>query len=479
MTCNSQSAFRRQHLAFVFAPVMLLILATPTACAQNKASTQTDTPQQSNPTTSDFGQQAATDQPAASNTSAKKGDFALFDGEWKLHAAIYGTKDHRANRTSGPPESGWIRNGTIRLGKHALAYRVIEAGQTRGVIQIVAQDSEESIWEVERLDQILFLRIMAQERDASEPAASSDLNRVSPATEHSRQDIVFEFWRIDPQRQEVMKQLESLLYKSNTLRQTGTSEEFRTVNRRVQQVTAQLQKLDDTPRIQSLTYEVLAARKAGKHEEANRLELQIPALPAQADSLPMIQPEFNDLKAQHDIGNRIIDTQVVLDQLKRKLGVQHPKVREAQQRLTFLQSLRNKDKNSGNNSQQQMTASRTQLLKERQSLLAEYDSAQQVTHQVASDLRSKAAQESIPPDVLLGLQQQLRKTVTAAFDVQQELQTIRLSIAQRDLQDLRSKHEHRKTLAEQIIERRVQQLQQDDELLWSEANGDKKTTEPK
>ncbi|MEP3480987.1 MAG: hypothetical protein ABJZ55_17195 [Fuerstiella sp.] len=488
MTCNSPSAFRRQHLAFVFAPVMLLILATPTACAQDKASTQTDTSQQSNLTTSDFGQKAATDQPAASNTWAKKGDFALFDGEWKLHAANYGTEEHRT-RTSGLPELGWIRNGIIRLGKNSLAYRVIESGQTRGVIRIVAQDSQESMCEVERLDQILFLRITAQERDALEPDAPepdtpkpdapSDLNLARPATEHSRQDVVLEFWRIDPQRQEVMKQLESLLYKSNSLRQTGTSEEFSTVNRRVQQVTAQLQKLDDAPRIQSLTYEVLAARKAGKHKEANQLELQIPALPAQADSLPMIQPEFNDLEAQQDIGIRITDTLVALDQLKRNLGAQHPQVREAQQRLTFLQSLRNKDKNSGNNSQQQITASRAQLEKERQSLLAEYDSAQQVTHQVASDLRSKAAQESIPPDVLLSLQQQLRKTVTAAFDVQQKLQTIRLSIAQRDLQDLRSKHEHRKTLAEQVIERRVQQLLQDDELLWSESNGGKKTTEPK
>lgn len=503
MTCNSQPTFRRQHLTFVLGLTTLSIFITQVACAQDEATPQVGVPQETDSITAstkatEVVKAAQPDRPVVSEAKASapgnESEFHLFDGEWKLHSARYIEEDGSEENLGA--NSGRIHNGVCTVDDERLEYRVVKSDQRHALIETEGENgSERGYLIVERLEHVLFLK-MAVISPATVDLATIDLELARKATDSASQSLVYEFWRIAPQRKKVVEQLESSLYDLNTLRQTGTSDQLEAATRKLREVTLQLEKLDTAPQIQSLTYQVLRARKAGKHDEANRLELHIPALSPDdeaddgnvshnsnrpvpdAKAVLAAQTGFNDLETEQDLNLRMTDTRVELDNLKRNLGPQHPQIREAQDRLKFLQTLRSGARESGNNAPKQITTSRAQLEKERQSLLSKYDQAQQNARKAATDLRRNVTGDAATPDEALSMQKQLKQTVTAAFEIQQELQAIRLSIATLDLQQLRLKHDRRKTLADQVIERRMQQLLQDDELLWSQTKGLGGTTKP-
>lgn len=399
---------------------------------------------------------AAPDSPSVSKAKtpvalAPVKDFHLFDGEWKLHSATY------QQRFSTGIKKGHIENGVCTIESDRFDYRVVKSDQRRAVLTGRENDSGQHriFMIVERLEHVLFLT------EAYLDSEPSDLG--SADWESARYGMVMEFWRVDPQRKKVVQQLEDSLFDVNRHRITGTPDQLRDARQKVQQVTLQLEQLDAAPKLQSLTYQVVAARKEGKHEEAKLLEQQVAALSLPAASMFTPKTNSTDKTAPQDVSDRNTDMRVELNELTRNLGAQHPKVLEKKQRLNFLQHLKNENKSPDATSPQQIAASRLQLEKDRLRLLAEYDVAQQETQKAASDLRKTFAQDPIAPDEVLRLQKQLRKVVTAAFEVQQKLQTVRLSIAEIDLQGLRLKQDRRRSLASQVIERRMQQLLQDDE----------------
>lgn len=389
-------------------------------------------------------------------------DFHLFDGEWKGHSG-WGN-DAVREEISGTI----IRNGICTFEGDQFSYRVLKSDQRHALLvnSQTTNSPEHVLWIVERLEYVMFLRI-AGIVTLSDDAAVIDVEFAHQLADSDPQSSTLEFWRIDPQRKKVVQQLENSLFDVNRHRLTGTPEQLIEAKQKVQQITLQLEQLDAAPELQSLTYQVVAARKEGKHDEAKLLEQQVAALSLPAASMATTATGSSDKTTQQDVSDRITDTQIELDSLTRSLGSGHPEVREIQQRLIFLRTLQSDNKSSAEASAKKMTASRTQLEKDRQSLLAEYDAAQQEAQKAASNLRRTSAQDSVTPDEVLSLQKQLRKTVTAAFNAQQKLQTVRLSIAERDLQILRLKQDRRKSLAAQVIERRMQQLLQDDELQWS------------
>jgi hypothetical protein len=67
------------------------------------------------------------------------------------------------------------------------------------------------------------------------------------------------------------------------------------------------------------------------------------------------------------------------------------------------------------------------------------------------------------------LKQKLNLAVKVAFEAQMLLQQIRLQIAQRDMADVQAKHQRRESLASKIIERRVADLMNGEDLGWQQS----------
>jgi len=94
--------------------------------------------------------------------------------------------------------------------------------------------------------------------------------------------------------------------------------------------------------------------------------------------------------------------------------------------------------------------------------------AEEQSRSAARDYRAEAGQHSPDPKALAELKEKLAAAVQAAFETQMNLQQIRLQIAQRDLAEVQAKHQRRQALAEKIIERRITDLMNGDDLEWAE-----------
>lgn len=95
-----------------------------------------------------------------------------------------------------------------------------------------------------------------------------------------------------------------------------------------------------------------------------------------------------------------------------------------------------------------------------------YRTGEEASQQAAREYRAEAAQESPDVKALAELKQQLNSAVKTAFEAQMKQQQIRLQIAQRDLAEALAKHQRRESLASKIIERRVADLINGEDLEW-------------
>lgn len=104
---------------------------------------------------------------------------------------------------------------------------------------------------------------------------------------------------------------------------------------------------------------------------------------------------------------------------------------------------------------------------ERQVEVSTYNAAQQSSLQAARDYRAEASQETPDPKALADLKEKLAAAVTSAFEAQMNLQRVRIKIAQQDLAEVVAKHQRRQSLADKIIERRIEDLISGDGLEWA------------
>jgi hypothetical protein len=104
---------------------------------------------------------------------------------------------------------------------------------------------------------------------------------------------------------------------------------------------------------------------------------------------------------------------------------------------------------------------------ERQIAVSTYNAAQQSSRQAALEYRAEAAQETPDPKALAELKQKLDSAVKAAFEALTNLQQVRIQIAQQDLAEVVAKHQRRRSLADKIIERRIEDLINGDDLEWA------------
>lgn len=121
-------------------------------------------------------------------------------------------------------------------------------------------------------------------------------------------------------------------------------------------------------------------------------------------------------------------------------------------------------------------ADSTDLGSSRKSAEAAYRAAEEASQQVAREYRTESAQKSPDAKALAEWKQKLTSAVKAAFEAQMKLQQVRLQIAQRDLADVQSKHQRRESLASKIIERRVADLMNGEDLEWPQMTKSDKTT---
>jgi len=116
---------------------------------------------------------------------------------------------------------------------------------------------------------------------------------------------------------------------------------------------------------------------------------------------------------------------------------------------------------------------------ERQVADSTYNAAQQSSLQAARDYRAEAGQETPDPNAIAELKEKLAASVKAAFEAQMNLQQVRIQIAQQDLAEVVAKHQRRQSLADKIIERRIEDLINGDDLEWAARKKDPSAAIPK
>jgi len=87
----------------------------------------------------------------------------------------------------------------------------------------------------------------------------------------------------------------------------------------------------------------------------------------------------------------------------------------------------------------------------------------------AAAYRAEAAQKSPDADALKELRARLQVAVKKSFEAQTRFQEARLHLAELDLQNVKAKLERRKTLGEQVIDRRIEDLKAGSDLSWQTA----------
>ena len=101
-------------------------------------------------------------------------------------------------------------------------------------------------------------------------------------------------------------------------------------------------------------------------------------------------------------------------------------------------------------------------------LQQQYEDAERSAAQLAVQLRSVKDRD---PDKTADVTQQLTKAVSQAFEFRLRLQEAQLSKARHDLVTAQSRLDRRRQLADRIIERRVEELENGSDLSWLPKNG--------
>jgi hypothetical protein len=110
---------------------------------------------------------------------------------------------------------------------------------------------------------------------------------------------------------------------------------------------------------------------------------------------------------------------------------------------------------------------------DRQTAEETYRLSEEASLQAARDYRTEAAQESPDAKALAALKQKLDYAVKRAFEAQMQLQKIRLQQAEQNLAALKSKPAQREALAAKIMERRMADLMNGEDLEWPQAKAAK------
>lgn len=97
------------------------------------------------------------------------------------------------------------------------------------------------------------------------------------------------------------------------------------------------------------------------------------------------------------------------------------------------------------------------------------DDAEVQTLLVAKRYRELAADPETPKDKLADADSQLRLKVQAAFEARWKLQEVRLQKMKAEIDQMASTHKRRKQLADSVIQRRMEELKNEDGLSWSQA----------
>ncbi len=115
------------------------------------------------------------------------------------------------------------------------------------------------------------------------------------------------------------------------------------------------------------------------------------------------------------------------------------------------------------------SADRATLKRRLEELRVEVERNEDACVTVATAFRDLRIKAEVVPGRKNELHAELQEAVQTAFESRWQLQDVRLKLTAADLKTLQEKHQHRKGLAEKIIERRVEQLKNGDELSWTQA----------
>lgn len=109
---------------------------------------------------------------------------------------------------------------------------------------------------------------------------------------------------------------------------------------------------------------------------------------------------------------------------------------------------------------------RKSVERQRASVEAVYREAEMDCAAAAESYRAEAAQETPDAKALAELKQKLDAAVKEAFEAQMQLQQVRLQLAELELAEVKAKHLRRESLAAKIIERRMTDLMNGEDLEW-------------
>lgn len=392
----------------------------------------------------------------------------LFQGEWKLNSAkavFDGVHPQLRGNLYPKPKSGWIRDGILNINDHNVEYEVMRFSDSKATIACPPSSPQQETIEIRRTTYLLFLTIPVHHQEASQSPDSNDnvdSDFAKEAVAEEPDEIVMEFWRVDPSRKAVVERMEFLSNLMTELETSGDAVELQKARQESKEATAALRRMDTAPEIASLRNEILLARKSGDHIRADSMENKLAK--NFADVTWDTKTKSSDSSAQQDLLKQINATKLELDEFKHSLGPNHPKVIEARRKLASLQSLL--DQNATNSpAPQRPTKSRAQLEQTRDQLLIKYNEAELRARDIATAQKPSDEEELMFAETVAMNHQRLTQAVRTAFNLQQQLQDVRLQLAELDLQELRLKHDRRTALADKVIERRVQQLQDADEAM--------------
>lgn len=239
-------------------------------------------------------------------------------------------------------------------------------------------------------------------------------------------DCVHEYWLVSPERKDVTQQLLRLNSQLSSSRAAGDAPKSMEVETSIARLNGRLHQLDVQPAVDSLTFMAIRAREKGDHVDAHNLEI--------------------DAKE--------------LARMQQKLVPDEPT-----------------DKSSGPVKQ---ALERSALEEVRQALLSACETCEADTVSFAKEYRAAVAAR--PPEnskeaaakqkKLTALEVKLKRSVALAFKAQGKLQDVKLQLAELDLADVRAKHKRRAGLAYKIIQRRIEQLKNDDPLSWNQVSAE-------
>ena len=102
------------------------------------------------------------------------------------------------------PNSGWIRDGILNIDDHNVEYEVVRLSGSKATIVCPPNSPNQETIEIKRTTYLLFLTVPVHEREAPKPPDSDIITEVIA---EDPDEMVFEFWRVDPNRRAVVERL--------------------------------------------------------------------------------------------------------------------------------------------------------------------------------------------------------------------------------------------------------------------------------